>query len=280
MDRDVRRDARRRTWDKMASGWECRHEWTEASMGVVNDWLIDRITPAPGQVVLEVAAGPGDLGHRVAQRVAPAGRVISTDFAPEMVEVARRLGSAQGLDNVEYRTLDAEQMALDDDSVDAVLCRSGYMLMADPDAALRESRRVLRTGGALAFSVFTTAEENPWFAVPARIFVERGHIPKPEPGGPGVFSMGDPGRIRELVTGASFADPEIEAIAFAFEHADEDDVWNAIVDLKGPLAAAIDAMDVEEREATRSAVLDGFAPYRSAAGAYLVPTRTWGVLTS
>jgi SAM-dependent methyltransferase len=204
--------------------------------------------------------------------------VISTDFAPEMVEVARRRGAARGLGNVEYRTLDAEQMALDDDCVDAVLCRSGYMLMADPAAALRESRRVLRPGGALAFSVFTTAEENPWFTLPARTFVDRGHVPPPEPGSRGVFSTGDPGRIRELVTGASFADPEIEAIGFAFEHPDEDDVWKAILDLKGPLATAISSLEVEEREAIRNAVIDGFAPYRSADGSYLVPARSWGVL--
>ena len=54
--------------------------------------------------------------------------------------------------------LDAEQMDLDDDSVDAAVCRWGYMLMADPAAALRETRRVLRDGGALAFAVWAAPE--------------------------------------------------------------------------------------------------------------------------
>lgn len=190
----------------------------------------------------------------------------------------RRLGAAQAVDNVEYRTLDAEHMDLDDDSVDVVLCRSGYMLMADPVAALRESRRVLRSGGALAFSVFTSAGENPHVAVPVRTFVERGHIPRPAPGPPGIFSMGDPERIRDLVTCASFADPEIEAIEFAFRYSDEDDVWDAIGDINGRLAPVMRALADEERRETRSALIDNLSPHRRTDGSYLIPARAWAVL--
>jgi ubiquinone/menaquinone biosynthesis C-methylase UbiE len=79
-------------------------------------------------------------------------REISTDFAPNMVKAARAESQRLGLRNVEHRAVDAERMALEDDSVDGVLCRWGYMLMADPGAALRETRRVLRDGGGLALS--------------------------------------------------------------------------------------------------------------------------------
>ena len=99
--------------------------------------------------------------------------MISTDFAPEMVDVARRYGEARGLENVEYRVLDAERMDLDDDSVDGVVCRWGYMLMADPAAALKETRRVLRGGGPLAFAVWRTPDRNPWAAVPGMTLVQR-----------------------------------------------------------------------------------------------------------
>jgi SAM-dependent methyltransferase len=111
--------------------------------------------------------------------------VISTDFAPEMVDVARRQSEARGLTNVEHRVLDAERMDLDDDSVDGVVCRWGYMLMADPAAALRETRRVLRDGGRLAFAVWGAPDRNPWVAVPGMTLVQRGHMPPPEPGAPG-----------------------------------------------------------------------------------------------
>ena len=107
-----------------------------AVTGRVNSWLAEKADPPPSQTILDVAAGTGDLGFIAAERVAEVGRVISTDFAPEMVDVARRQGESRGLSIVEYRELDAERMELEDDSVDGVVCRWGYMLMADPAAAL------------------------------------------------------------------------------------------------------------------------------------------------
>ena len=71
-----------------------------------------------------------------------------------MVEAARRRGTELGLENVEYLVMDAERIELDADSVDGVLCRFGYMLMADQAAALAETRRVLRAGGRLALAVW------------------------------------------------------------------------------------------------------------------------------
>ena len=179
---------------------------------------MEKADPQPGQTLLDIAAGTGDLGFAVAERVGEDGHVISTDFSPKMIEVARRNGERRGLTQVEYRVLDAEKMELDDDSVDGVVCRWGYMLMADPAAALKETRRVLRDGGPLAFAVWTGPDRNPWAAVPAKTVVQRGHMPPPEPGAPGIFAMGDPDRIGELVMQAGFGEPELEEIAFEFRY--------------------------------------------------------------
>ncbi len=278
IDLDTYREQSLETWGEIAPGWEDRREWLLGISGRVNDWLVEKANPRPGQTVLEIAAGPGDLGLQAAERVGETGRVLCTDFAPEMVEVARRNGEARGLTNVEYRVLDAERMDLDDDSVDAVVCRWGYMLMADPAAALKETRRVLRDGGALAFSVWMTPERNPWSAVPAMTLVQRGHMPSPDPTAPGIFAMGPPGRIRELVTGAGFGEPELVDITFEFHYADADDYWDALVRLAGPLARAVKAMPDDEREATREAIMQNVAPYRNEDGSYTAPAATWGVL--
>jgi ubiquinone/menaquinone biosynthesis C-methylase UbiE len=80
-------------------------------------------------------------------------RLITTDFSPAMLEAARRRGAELGVANVDYRVIDAERIELHDDSVDGVLCRFWYMLMADPAAAFAETRRVLRPGGRLALAV-------------------------------------------------------------------------------------------------------------------------------
>ena len=203
--------------------------------------------------------------------------MICTDFAPEMVDAARRLGAEHGLDNVEYRVLDAERMDFDDDSVDVILCRSALMIMADPGAALAESRRVLRPGGIFACSVFTTPAENPWVALPIEVFIERAHIQRPDASGPGMFALGDPDHLRRLVTDAGFADVEIDGIGFAHRWADEDEVWRTISEVNARMAPIVAAMDAAERTATRRAVIDAFVPYRQPDGSFHAPAQAWGV---
>ena len=277
IDLDSYRQESLENWNQMASGWEARREWLMSASAPVANWLVDTIDAQPGAVVLELAAGTGDLGLRIATQVGSEGRVLSTDFSSGMVDAARRQGSARGVDNVEFRVLDAERMDLAEDSVDAVVCRFGYMLMADPAAALEQTRRVLRDDGRLAFAVWSTPDRNPWASVPGRTLVQRGHMPPPEPGAPGPFSMGDPARIRELVAGAGFAEPEIEEIAFAFRYADADDIWDSIMDLSGALGRVIEGLPEDERNATREAMIENFGQYRNEDGSYNAPAMSWGV---
>jgi ubiquinone/menaquinone biosynthesis C-methylase UbiE len=279
VDLDAYRKQSLATWGEMAPGWEARNEWMIEVAGSVNEWILDNGGPSPGQTILDIAAGPGDLGLRAADRVSPDGRVISSDFSREMVDVARRVGEARGSANIDYRVLDAEKMDLPDDSIDVALCRWGYMLMADPAAALRETRRVLRDGGPLAFAVWAAPERNPWAAVPGMTLVQRGHMPPPEPGAPGIFALADPARVRELVVDAGFAEPEMEELAFTFRYADSDDVWDSIVRLAGPLARVINDLSAEEREATRKAISENLAPFRGPDGSYEVPGVSWGIST-
>jgi ubiquinone/menaquinone biosynthesis C-methylase UbiE len=263
-------------WGRVAPGWEERREWMLDNTRRVNAALVAKADPQPGQTILEIGAGAGELGFQVAERL-EGGRVISTDFAPEMVDIARRQSEARGLTNVEHRVLNAEAMDLGDDAVDGVVCRWAYMLMADPAAAFRETRRALRPGGRLAFAVWRTAERNPWQAVPGMTIVQRGHMPAPVPGAPGIFALGEPGRIRELVTGAGFAELELEELAFEFRYADFDDMWGAVVDLS-PFGGTFDGLSGDEQEATRAAVKQSMAPYRNEDGSYTAPAATWIVL--
>jgi ubiquinone/menaquinone biosynthesis C-methylase UbiE len=102
MDLQTYRQTSLRTWGEMAPGWEDRREWIMDATGAVNEWLIAQADPQPGETVLELAAGTGDLGFMAAQRVGGDGRLICTDFAPEMLEVSRRNGEAQGVANAEF----------------------------------------------------------------------------------------------------------------------------------------------------------------------------------
>jgi len=277
---DAFREQSLATWDEMAAGWEARNKWMSEETGAVNDWILEKVDPQSRETILDIAAGPGDLGLRAAERVGDGGHVLCTDFSPEMVAAARRIGDGRGLTNVEYRVLDAEQMDLDDESVDRAACRWGYMLMADPAAALSETKRVLHAGGPLAFAVWAAPEKNPWAAVPAKTLVERGHMPAPEPGSPGIFALADHDRIRSLVSGAGFGEPELEEIPFQFEYKDFDDLWDSLVRLAGPLAYAIKALEDDERQATREAIEANVAPFRNEDGSYSAPALCIGGLAS
>src|SRR5436190_9921665 len=262
IDLDAYREQSRANWGENARGWEERRGWFLANTGLVIDWLVEQAAPHPGQTFLELACGPGDLGFAVAERLGRAGRLIASDFSPEMLDVARRAGAARGLENVEFRVVDAEHIDLADDSVDGVVCRWAFMLMADPSAALAESRRVLREGGSLAFTVWSGPERNPWAALPAMTLVHRGHAPPPEPGLPGIFALADPDRIRALVTAAGFGEPRLAEIVFEFRYADADDLWVTLLRLAGPLARAIGELNADERQATRDAIQLSLEPYR------------------
>jgi SAM-dependent methyltransferase len=167
-------------------------------------------------------------------------------------------------------------MDLEDDSVDAVVSRWSYMLMADPAAALRETRRVLRDGGTLAFAVWQTPDRNLWAAVPGMTLVQRGHMPPPEPGAPGIFAMGEESRVRELVTGAGFDDPRVEELAFEWRYS-ADDLWDTLTRIAGPLARVIKSLPEDEQGETRATVEASMEQFRDGDD-LVVPAACWGVV--
>jgi len=260
IDLDEYRRRSHETWERTAANWDSEREFIHSATAPVNERMVERLDPRPGDTILDIAAGTGDTGYLAAAAIGDSGRLISTDFAAAMVDAAQGVSEELGLENVQHRVLDAEHMDLDDSSVDGVLCRFGYMLMADPAAALRETRRVLRDGGRLCFAVWTAPDENQWAFLSGLVMVERGHMPPPDPDAPGIFALADPERIRGLVTGAGFAEPVIEQLEFPWPYADVDEHWSLTRKLAGPLSIAIDRLDEDEREAVRGEVRSRIEP--------------------
>src|SRR5829696_6719751 len=275
---EAARQQSKAVWDDMAPGWHARREEMWIISRQVSEWMIRRLDPQPGDTVLELAAGLADTGLMAARLVGEAGRVIVTDFAPEMVAGARRRAEEIGVKNAEFRVLDAERMDLETDSVEGVLCRWAYMLTTDPAAAFAETRRVLRPGGKLAFSVWASRERNPALSLVGRVLELQGHIPPPEPEAPGAFVMADPGRTRELVVRAGFAEPEIEEVPFRFSFVDQEAYWRYLNETSASASPVLRSLPTTAQEAIREQVHEAARSFHSGEG-YAFPAVCLNVVT-
>jgi SAM-dependent methyltransferase len=266
VDLDEYRRTSYETWERMAPGWQRRREFIWETTQPVSEWLIHALDPTPGDRVLELAAGLGDTGLTLARMLGDHGHLILTDFSPNMIEAARQRAAELGIRNVEYRVMDAEHMDIEDESVDDVLCRWGFMLMANPGAALRETRRVLKPGGRLAFAVWDAPDRNPWSALPGAVMVERGHVPPPEPGAPGMFALADHGRVKDLLKGAGFKKVKLHEIPLEWRFEDFDQYWTFLTDLAGGFSVALEKVSEEERQNVRQALAERLEPFRNDGG--------------
>ena len=205
--------------------------------------LVAALAPQPADEVLELAAGTGDVAAALTGRVA---RLLSTDISPVMVEAARR----RRLPGVEHRVMDLQALDVDDGSVDAVVCRFGFMLVPDPARAFREARRVLRPGGRLAFATWAPAKRNPWATAYGPVLIERGLMEPPQPGEPGQFALGAEDEISRLVRAAGFEHVAVEEVAVEYRFPSWDEYRRVMSGLAVLLRRTLAGLD----DATRAEV--------------------------
>jgi SAM-dependent methyltransferase len=273
-DPEAHRRASLENWEAAASGWVRQARVLRDSSAPVSEWLIDAINPQPGERVLELAAGLAETGLLIAELVAPGGGVVVSDQASGMLDGARKRASELGLANVEFQVLNAEWIDLPLASVDAVVCRWGYMLMADPGAALRETRRVLRPGGRVALAVWDALEANPWALVPGQELRERGLAPGRSSSEPGPFALSDRGGLRELLEEAGFTEVTIDTVTVERRHGSFGELWDVTLDLSRVFHDAVLSRPEPEIEQIRASLEQRFEPYKQSDGELLVPGRT------
>jgi len=270
-------DTGQQQWGSSAEAWvrAAEEEETGASASATK-WMLGAAELQPGDHVLELACGAARVGLQVAEKVQPTGTVLCSDFSPGMVEAVEARIARADIANTEARVLDAQELDLEAESFDVVLCRFGYMLMADPLRALRESCRVLRPGGRLVLAVWGTAEKNPWLGTIANAVMDQLCAPPPEPGTPGPFALGEPAHLHEMLGKAGLV--EVDAVEIATEQTYEslDGWWEQLREVSGPLAALLDALPTTEAEAIKAAAFAASREYVQTGGKVVFPATVVG----
>jgi SAM-dependent methyltransferase len=272
---EYRRESRVR-WGQAARGWAAHPELVREASMPVTLWLVDAIAPQPGHRVLELAAGTGEPGFMAAELIRPGGELITSDFAPEMLTAAQERAAELRLDNVRFKQIDAESIDLDAGSLDGILCRWGYMLMADPETALRETRRVLKPGGRVALAAWTGAADNPWSALVGRELVRQELAEPPDPAAPGQFAWAEEGMIAEQLAAVGFVDDiHVEPLAWTYAYASADAWIDTQLDLSSRTREVVSALDDAAREKVRAGLRAAAEPYTAADGTVAMPARSW-----
>ncbi len=193
-------------WDNTAQGWDRHSPSIRVWLKQPTEAMLKMAGVAPGQTVLDVAAGAGDQTLDLAALVGPTGRVVATDISERFLALAQRNAAKAGFSNVTTHHADAEHLDVTAASFDAAVCRLGLMFLPDPLAGLVQVHRALRSGGRFCSMVFAGPEQNPCLRILMLTALRHAGLPARDPFQPGgLVSLGRPGDIDALFRSAGFS---------------------------------------------------------------------------
>jgi SAM-dependent methyltransferase len=191
----------------------------------------------------------------------PGGRLVTSDVAPEMVDVARRRATELGVSDVAFAIEDAASLSFDDGSFDGVLWRWGPMLVPDMEAAIRELRRVLRPGGRAAIAVWASPSANEWMTASGRAALELGLVDPPDRDAPGPFRLAGDGLLSEALEHGGLNVEVVEDVAMTWEAPSLGDWWSISCDMSRMLALLAERLTPDELRAVKERAEELLAGY-------------------
>ncbi|HZZ58426.1 MAG TPA: methyltransferase domain-containing protein [Opitutaceae bacterium] len=259
---DEIRAQQKASWNAFSPGWRKWDEFNREFLRPMGEAIIAALALRPDDHVLDVATGTGEPGLTIAGRV-PRGRVVGTDLADQMVEIARENARRRGIGHYHAQTADVSALPFPEASFQAVSCRMGFMFFPDMPRAAREIARVLAPGGRLAASVWTVGDQNPWVATLMGIIARRFNLPPPPPGAPGMFRCGAPGVMSQLFRDAGLENVAEQDIPGQIRFASADEYWIMMNEVAAPVVAALAKTDDAGRAEIKREL---FAAFGNSAG--------------
>ncbi|MFD2421571.1 class I SAM-dependent methyltransferase [Amycolatopsis pigmentata] len=257
---DEIRNGQRETWAGLSTSWEKWDSIIMDQLRPVGAAMIERLGIADDQRHLDIAAGTGEPGLTVAT-LAPRGHVVLTDLSAEMLDVATRRGSAQGVTNFETKVCSADDLPFGDTTFDSISVRFGYMFFPDLVKATAEFARVLRPGGRLCSSVWVKPEENLWTAIAMQAIGTEVELPPPDPAGPNMFRCAAPGYVSALYEAAGFHDVAEWDVEVELVTRSPAQYWEMLSEHVSLAAAALQQVGEAARERIAKAVIDKVSTY-------------------
>jgi len=250
-----------------AAVWSAGGEaYEQISRGISDsiEHCVLRLSPKPGERILDLSTGTGWTSRLVARRGAT---VVGVDIADGLLDVARARARADGL-SIAYQVGDAEALPFEDGAFDAVVSTYGVMFASRPERAAAELARVCRPGGRIALTTWHSDGN-----VFAMFQVMKRYRPAPQnPTPPSPFAWGRTERIHELLADA-FALSFEEGVSCYREPSGEA-AWDTFSRGYGPTRTLAAALDAERREGLRREFIAFHEAFR-AGQAIMVPRKYW-----
>ncbi|MEO8151000.1 MAG: methyltransferase domain-containing protein [Bacteroidia bacterium] len=230
------------SWNKFSPGWKKWDLELRDHMQPASDGIISLLKPRGSQLVLDIAAGTGEPGFSIASMLT-GGKVIITDLADEMLDIARENASKKGITNVDFRACDVCELPFADNTFDGVSCRMGFMFFPDMLLAAKEILRVLKPGGRIATTVWSTADKNFWVTAIGETINRNMQLPIPLPGAPGIFRCGTSGLMTNIFNQAGFKNISENEVTCNLKCGTAEIYWEMMTEIAATVVAALSKAD-------------------------------------
>ena len=236
-----------REWRESAPYWAKHADIVRSMFAPITRALIQAAGISEGQAVLDVAGGAGEPSVTISSVVGVSGEVIFSDAVAEMVTAARAEARNRGRTNIEFSQCLAECLPFSSDIFDAVVCRLGVMLFPDPDAAIGEALRVVKSTGSLSYAVWSHRDSNPFFHVVMDIISQYIESPPEDPDVPGAFRFAERGKLARILTDAGAIDVTERLLDFELNAPlTPKEFWSLRVELSDTLRAKVSQFSPEQ----------------------------------